>query len=327
MRKNSTSNVRRGARSSLLLAGLMTACSANSDPDPAVVYRNLVAQSQLRTPTDDNPVFVTASVLPSSAALAPVPMAETTAREELLERDQVVVALGRNASQSFDPVLEQAFAATRPDLHASFVACPDRDAVELMMIGRADFALLGGSLSAREQHAGLRQTRIGLELFALAVAPDFPARSLTHTQVRQVLSGAVTDWQQLGYDAGPIVTVIPADRALAERAARALILGDDFAAGAVRVASERHVADQILRNPGAIGVVRVTGRPLESSQKLLQIDWTPATPEAFGYGTYPYGVPVHMVTSGQPDDLAASFLRFAQSEDGRELLGRTLCVQ
>lgn len=195
VRKNSTSNVRRRARPCLLLAGLMTACSANSDPDPAVVYRNLVAQSQLRTPTDDNPVFVTASVLPSPAALAPVPMAETSAREELLERDQVVVALGRNASQSFDPVVEQAFAATRPDLHASFVAVPDRDAVELMMVGRADFALLGGSLSAREQHAGLRQTRIGLELFALAVSPDFPARSLTHTQVRQVLSGEVVDWE------------------------------------------------------------------------------------------------------------------------------------
>lgn len=303
----------------------MTACSANSDPDPAAVHRNMVAHSQLRTPTEDYPVFVTASLLPATAA--PAPIGETSRREALVQRDQVIVALGKNASQCFNFALEQAFAATRPDLHASFVACPDRDAVEMMMVGRADFALLSGSLSAREQHAGLRQTRIGLELFALAVSPNFPVGSLSHTQVRQVLSGQVRDWQQLGYDAGPIVTVIPADRAIAERAARALILGDDFAPGAVRVASERHVADQILRNPGAIGVVRVTNRPLESGQKLLQIDWTPATPEAFGYGTYPYGVPVHMVTSGQPDDTASSFLQFAQSEDGRELLGRTLCVQ
>jgi ABC-type phosphate transport system substrate-binding protein len=325
VRDNSTSNVRRRFSPGLLLAGLMTACSTSSDPDPATVQRSLVAHSLLRVPTDDYPVLVTASVIPFAAA--PAPMAETVSREQLIEREQVVVAVGRNSSQCFDSVVQKAFTASRPDLNTSFVACPDRDAAELMMVGRADFALLSGSLSAREQHAGLRQTRIGVELFALAVSPDFPARSLTNTQVRQVLTGQITDWQQLGYDAGPVVTVIPAERALAERAARALILGDDFAAGAVRVSSDRHVADQILRNPGAIGVVRVTDRPLESGQKLLQIDWTPATPEAFGYSTYPYGIPVHMVTSGQPGDTALSFLQFAQSDDGRELLGRTLCLR
>lgn len=324
MGNNSTSRKRRGLCPSLLLAALTPACSMDSDPDPNEIRRELARSADWEPVIDDAPVPFTVQL--EVAAVAPVPMAESNRRAQAAEREPVAIALGRNAAHCFGPVAQQAFAAACPDLHGSFVTCPDRTAVEQMMVGRLDFVLLGGSLSAREQHAGLRQTRIGVELFALVVAPDFPARSLTRTQVRQVLTGEVSDWQQLGYDAGPVVAVVPSDRELAERAARALILGDDFAAGAVRVASEREVADQMLRTPGAIGVVRITGQPMEAGQKLLQIDWTPPTPEAFTYGTYPFGSPVHLVTSGQPSTLALRFLQFAQSEDGRELLGRTLSL-
>ena len=324
MGNNSTSHERRGLCPSLLLAALTAACTTGSDPDPNEIRKELARSAALQPTTDDAPVPFTVQL--EGLAAAPAPMAESAAREQLVEREPVAVAMGRNAAHCFGPVAQQAFAAACPDLHGSFVTCPDRDAVEQMMVGRLDFVLLGGSLSAREQHAGLRQTRIGVELFALVVAPDFPARSLTRTQVRQVLTGEVSDWQQLGYDAGPVVAVVPSDRELAERAARALILGDDFGGRAVRVADEREVADQILRTPGAIGVVRITGQALEAGQKLLQIDWTPPTPEAFTYGTYPFGSPVHLVTSGQPSPLALRFLQFARSEDGRELLGRTLSL-
>lgn len=324
MRNDSTSRVRWGLAPCLALAAL-AACTMGSDPNPSEVRRDLALGAPKRSPADEQ--VVPATVMLGPVAAAPAPLAESSVRQEIADREHLVVAVGRDAAQCFDGAAEKAFAAACPDLAGSFLACPDRDALDLMMVGRADFALFSGCLSARELHAGLRQTRLGFELFALAVAPDFPARSLTRAQVRQVLTGQVSDWQQLGYDAGPVVAVVPAERGLAERAARALILGDDFAASAVRVATERHVADQILRNKGAIGVVRLTGRPLESGQRLLQIDWTSPSPEAFGYGTYPFGVPVQLVTSGQPSGLALRFLQFARSEDGVELLGRTLVVQ
>jgi phosphate transport system substrate-binding protein len=307
---------------SLLLAALAAACSTGSEPDPSEV-RNELALNSVRTP-DDFVVPVTADLgmLPAT----PAPMAEVVMRRSSFGRDSLVVAVGRNAAHCFDATAERALAAAFPDWNGSFVASTDRDAVERLLVGSADLALLGGSLSVAEQNAGLRQTRLGLELFALAVALDFPVRSLSRAQVRQVLCGEVTDWQQLGYDAGPVVAVVPAERGLAERAARSLIGADDFAASAVRVGSERHVADQILRNRGAIGVVRVTGQPLEAGQRLLQIDWTLPSPETFAYGTYPYGVPVHLVTPGQPSAMALRFAQFARSEDGRELLGRTLAL-
>ena len=143
--------------------------------------------------------------------------------------------------------------------------------------------------------------------------------------MRRILTGEVDNWQQLGFADEAIVAVVPSDPDLAERAARALIPGDSYASTCIKVKGEQHVADQLMQHPGAIGIVRVDARPRASSQRLLQIDWTDPSPEAFGYGTYPYGIPLQLVTSGQPRDHAALFLEFAQSPEGRELLGRSLC--
>lgn len=266
---------------------------------------------------------------PSGPAAAmrfqPAPMGETrNERSSIAPRDKAVIAVGHRARGMMDPAIERAFGSAA-DLDVTFSTCGDRDAVELMMLSRVDMALLGGQLSQREIGAGLREARVGLELFALAVAADFPRQSLSRGEMRQLLTGEISSWQQLGCDRGAVVVVTPAETQLARRAASTLIHGDNFTASAVRVAGDRHVADQLLRNPGAIAIVRVGAVP-PTGMKLLQLDWTPPTADAFQFGNYPYGVPLHVVTTGDPDAFARLFLEFAQSEDGRELLGRTLLL-
>jgi len=254
------------------------------------------------------------------------PMFEAAPVDRVLQPKikELTVVIGLNAKPSFDRRLQGAYCDSLTTEKINPIVTSDREAVENLMIGRARFGLIGGSLSPREVRAGLRQTQIGVELFALSVSPLSSIRSLTPSQVRQIFTGQVTDWQQLGFDGGAIVPVVPSDRIMAARAERTLIPGDTFASTCVRVRSERHVADQLLQHRGAIGIIRVTAEPREQGQKLLQIDWTPPTPAAFGYGTYPYGIPLQLVTSGQPDKYARDFLDFTQSAEGRELLSRTL---
>lgn len=257
------------------------------------------------------------------AAAAPIGEPAPT-RSALAEPEIQVVAIGRNARSSCDADLIAAYRSTLRDMQCRTVACTDRETVDLMMLARADFGLIGGKLSRREVQAGLRQTQIGVELFALSVAPDSDVRSLTPQQVRQIFTGAATEWSQLGFEGGEITAVVPSDGALAERAERVLIPGDRFASRCVAVQSERHAVDQLLQHPDAIAIVRITAEPREPGQQLVQIGWTPPTPAAFGYGTYPFGIPLQLVTSGQPDQQALDFLAFAESDEGRRLLGRTL---
>jgi phosphate transport system substrate-binding protein len=258
--------------------------------------------------------------------LAPAPMAEAlpATRTEQPKIDTLTVVVGRNAQRSFDNKLEAAYEAELVNQQIKTITSSDREAIELLMMGRAEFGLIGGSLSQREVHAGLRQTQIGVELFALAVSPMSPVSSITHAQVRQIFTGQVTDWYQLGYDACPIVAIIPNDSDRSLRAARTMFPGDSFSSECLRVNDDQRVAEQILRNRGGIGIVQVTSQALAPGMKLIQVDWTQPTPEAFGYGTYKYGIPLQLVTSGQPDQKALDFLFFANSARGRELLGRNL---
>jgi phosphate transport system substrate-binding protein len=237
----------------------------------------------------------------------------------------VRIVVGHNAAASIDNELQQAFAAGAPQVPNEAVPCSDREAVELLLVGRADFGLIGGSLSPRETQAGMSQVRLGVELFAVSASPRSSVRSLTRAQLRQIFTAEVTTWQQFGLDGGDIVAIVPADRALADRAARALIPGDSFATSCVRAANRGEVAEHLRQNAGAVGIVRVTPSLRPSEHKLLQVDWCPPTAEAFGYGTYPFGVPLQLITPGQPTDTALRFLEFARSDAGRKLLSRTLC--
>lgn len=292
------------------------------DPDPRAI--DVGHAMPLADVEPIGPRLVVASLaMPAMTVPQAAPQAEMAPREAEPERPRAAIVVGHSAVHAIDPKLQAAFAQWRGTVETKPMLCSDRDAVETMQLGRADFAIIGGNVSARDNQAGLRGTRVGVELFALAVAPGSPLRSLTHQQVRQVFTGQVQRWSQLGLEGGAIVAVVPSDRAMSERAAKTLIPGDAFASVCLGVASEQHVADQILREPGAIGIVCVTGQPLVPGMRLLQIDWTTPSVDAFGYGTYPFGIPVTLVTSGQPAGVAADFLRFARGE-GRDLLARSL---
>lgn len=313
-----------------LLAIAASACDSGSDFDPRTIAAAIDAERE--PPPDRNrPVPEVAESIPSNpgepSQPPPVPTAETQVREDAPALPKTTIAVGIDAAHVLDPTVQRAVAQACPELGAKYAPCSDRDAVEVLVVGRADFGLIGGPLSPREVEGGLGQTRIGIELFALAVAENLPARSLSRTQVRQVLTGEVARWEQLGYEGGDITIFAPADRNVAQRAARALMPGDNFSATARRVDSEREVAANILVVTGSIGIVHVLDQPLEAGLRLLQIDWIAATAETFENDTYPFGQAVHLITSGPPTGSSLKFLEYARSEAGRSLLQRSLLVR
>lgn len=310
---------RTAGRCAVLLHCALASCSFGSDPDPRLTAR--LAPPQPVSVLDDTPTAVVAAMAATDAS---APLAEPRLAVAPTVLRHVVIAIGQNVAHAVDREVRQAFAGEHPELASQAADLTDRDVIDTLMVARASFGIIGGQLSTRDQHAGLRQTQLGVEIFALAVAPDSPVRSLTQAQVRQIFTGQVTEWRQLGIAGDAIVPVVPADAALSERAARVMIPGDSFATAATRVGSIRHVADQTLQNPGAIGVVRITDQPLQDGLKLVQIDWTTPSFESVAWGTYPYALPCQLVTSGPPADDALAFLDFAQSDAGRGLLGRGL---
>lgn len=315
----------RSAPRTLAAAGLVALATGCAPDEPPPVVNSGWLEAAIAAERPQLVVSALGAMPTPMPAQAPMPMAESIDRSE--ESSKVGVAIANTAAHVADRPLLAAFnEGAANELALEPIACSDRDAIALLTVGKAEFAVIRSGLGTRDLQAGLRAVRLGVELFALTVTPNSPVRSLTHHQVRQVFTGQVTHWQQLGYDGGAIVPVVPSDRNEADRAAQALIAGDSFASTCVRVSSERHVVDQLLREPGAIGVVRITGQPREGEQRLLAIDWQLPTLAAFDAGSYPFGTPVHLVTMGPAVGIARRFLEFSQAAGGRELLARALSL-
>lgn len=221
------------------------------------------------------------------------------------------VALGRTARALGADALLATLSGGDVSVLASIV--DDRDAIELLLLGRTDFAITGVPLSARDRQAGLRDTLLGVELFAVVVAGESTLHGLRAEVARRVLNGAVRDRSEIGLPPGPILLGVPAERDLRDRAARALIAGDSFAATATPIDGDRGAFDLLLREPMAIAVVHVAALAHATGIRPLELDGARPTLASFALGTYPAGIPLLLVTAGELRGIAATVVESARS--------------
>lgn len=305
----------------------VAACTGGADLDPRQIARELGTDRACEA-VDDRPLPVVASIgavhLASSHPGAPAPAPAVESQRESIPRTAVRVVVGRDAAHVVDGRLLAHFAAGS-QLALESAQAIDREAVSQLLLGRCDFAILGSALVPADLDAGLRQTKIGVELFALAVAHKHPARSLTRAQVRSLLAGQVVNWSDLGNDGGNIVALVPADRALRERAALAMIPGDPFGRDCMPVHDGELVRQ--LQRPGAVAVVRIGAQPMPQGVRLLHVDWNPPTAESFAKGFYPFGLPIVLASAGEPSGAAADFVAFARQGAGRPALATAVLAE
>lgn len=326
MRRYSTN--RFGTKRPLAAAALLAVACSGPAPDP----RGLAFDdpTEFSAPALLRPATGGVYGLPARPSPSPAPMAEAAevrvTRNLIAEVADVRVAVGRKARGAVRHSLIGAFEADNDALRCRRLDASDREAAHMLADGRADLSLIGGALADIDLRGGARAVQVGVELYALSVCAGSDVRSLSSLQIRQIFTGQVTDWRQLGFRAGAIKALVPADKRAREHAATLLIPGDKFAENCERVSSEATLVDIMQIERGAIGLLPLPRGGRERALQTVAVDWTAPSVDAFGHGTYPYGVPLQLVTYGPQDVHARRFLDFARSPEGRTHLGRNLTL-
>lgn len=262
------------------------------------------------------PAFVQAEVW------TPAPMSETRRPES--RRTSLLLAVGRGLADFAGARAAAELARCEREMLLDWVAVGDRDAVELVQLGKADAALIAGSLSERDANAGLRQVVLGAEVFALVTAAGTSLTNLTRSQATDLLTGRVDHWSQVGLDAGPVSLVLPADAGQLERTQRGMLPGAKFTARCVRASTDEQVFDHVLRTPGAIGLVRLAAIDRAPEVQTLAIDGVAPSLAGFRAGLYPFGLAIGVVTSGRPGGNVARLTTFLAAPAQRQYLGDRL---
>lgn len=152
-----------------------------------------------------------------------------------------------------------------------------------------------GSIDA----TGWKASRIGATKVAFVVHPGNPLGSLTVAQVAQILSGAVTDWKDVGGAAGAIVVVsetsgggvrtLVEDELLSKKSISAATLKE--------VPNASQVGKIVSQVPTALGVS--TPASAGDAVKTLTMD-------------KPIEQPLYLVTKGDPSPEAAKLIAAAK---------------
>ncbi len=179
--------------------------------------------------------------------------------------------------------------------------------------GRCELALASASLEATldaARTAGLTAPAPDLHLHVAATSevvfvihPSNPVRRLTLEQLRDIHTGKIACWKELGGPDRPIAVITDAAASATRALVRQVVLGGaDYAAGARAVAAVAQVNDEVARDPTAVGAI---GRELADLSRVAVVE------------TGRVERPLAFVSVGEPDAAAARVIEAFRAQARR----------
>jgi phosphate transport system substrate-binding protein len=154
----------------------------------------------------------------------------------------------------------------------------------------------------------------------VVVHPSNPVKALTTEQARDIYTGKITNWKELG---GLDMKIIPVSRDSAsgtyETFEGLVMKKQDMAAHVEYVSSNPQAQARVKTTPGAVGYV---GLAFLDGVRALDIDGVAPTRRTVASGTYPISRPLFLFTNGYPElgTLTHEFVTFYLTETGQEII-------
>jgi phosphate transport system substrate-binding protein len=164
---------------------------------------------------------------------------------------------------------------------------------------------------------------LGQDGVAVIVNRQNPVRMLTFDQLSRIFTGAVTDWSAVGGTAGPIKVVARDTASGTYDTFSSLVAKGAPLKAAQSFDNSAALSGAVSADPSAIGFI---GLPYVKEAKAVAVregEALPLVPTVFSVATedYPLTRRLYLYSDDDPKNpLAASFIGFAQSEDGQKLV-------
>jgi len=191
--------------------------------------------------------------------------------------------------------------------------------------GTADIGMASRDLkdAEKELYPDLVQYVVARDGIAMIINPENTVETLTVEQVRQIYTGEITNWNEVGGSDAEIV-VVGRDSASGTRASFEDLVMDhqEFVATMLEKNSNGAVQQTIAGTPGAIGYVGLGFVDETVKGVKIDVEGTPVDPtvENVIAGTYPISRELNMFTSGEATGLAATFIDYILSEKGQQIV-------
>ena len=225
-------------------------------------------------------------------------------------------------STSVSPLMElfaEAYAKEKPRVKVNINPTGSGDGIKnagvLYQIG-----MTSRELTPAEKGAGLKEQTIAIDGIAIIVHKNNPVKDLTVEQIRDIFSGAITDWSQVsgGAKRGRIA-VVSREAGSGTRGAFEELVGlKKLVAGAAESTSTGAIKAGIAQNVDAIGYISLGS--LDKTVKAVSVGGVAATPANVVKGVYKIARPFIVLYKDNAHAETKAFLAWMLSRQGQTIV-------
>jgi len=225
-----------------------------------------------------------------------------------------------NASAPLLYDLVSAYTSTRALIVWDIQVSDGAAVADWLQAGRAPYAFWGMLPDAVNNAPDYWLAPVGIGGVAFVVHPTNTVSDLSPDQVRNILSGRIVNWAELGGADRPIVVVARGESSTEGQLVQRIVLGDRRIRPDARLAlTGKALIDLVAEEPGAAGFVSVGY--LSSAVRPLALEGIPPTPQTLGEETYPLRSPIVIAGLEAPgDDAYRAFFAWVQSPAGQAVV-------
>ncbi len=194
---------------------------------------------------------------------------------------------------------------------------PESVGGELAIIeGRTDLAGRAKLPGTGIQGAGIESTLIGWDAIAVIVHQSNAIQNLTQTQLKEIFTGKITNWNEVGGADLPIQPYIVSIESATRKVFRSKILAEENYRDCEVVTPDVDIISKVKNNPGAIGTISYSFLHTLDNIKSLSINNQSLE---LTNPNYPITRPLYLLWHRNNKDIA-EFIQWVNSQEGQRLV-------
>jgi phosphate transport system substrate-binding protein len=240
---------------------------------------------------------------------------------------KLVIKGSNTFGEELGPRLIEEFRKQQPGVTFEIESKGSGSGFAALLAGECDIAASSRPINEDERRQAksrgleLNEYVIGSYGVAVIVHKDNPVSNLTHEQVRDIFTGAIGNWKQVGGPDAPIHVFIRDPVSGTYLGFQELAMDRrPYVASARQWKSYPEIVEAVKADPNAIGYAGMIFSAREGV-KPVAINNVRPTIVTVNEGDYPYSRTLRLYTNKAAEsDAARAFVRFVRSRDGQNVL-------
>ena len=228
-----------------------------------------------------------------------------------------LILAGSTSVQPFAEVLAEEYMILHPGITIDVQGGGSAAGIMATQSGTTNIGMSSRVLAGNE--TSLWSVEIARDGIAIIINPDNPIINLTLTQVRDIYSGEITDWSQIGGEKSAIHVFTREDGSGTRSSFESLVMGKtEIMARAMVQDSNGAIRQLVGDDPYAIGFISLG--LVDKTVKAVELDGVIPSREHVIDGTYNLSRPFLFLSLKEPTGLAKDFIDFTLSDKGKQIL-------